>query len=107
LISSVSAANIQFIDAGGLGKGYLSVFAPNNTQITVLNSTEQFDAHNGTAYIIDYQSSGLTTVKEESGFNFTGIKFLIAYYSDFNHLGNLCVLILCVILLLLGVMGKL
>lgn len=107
LISSVNAANIQFIDAGGLGKGYLSVFAPNNTQITALNSSEQFEAINGTAYILDYQASGLTTVKEESGLHFTGLKFLISYYSNIDHFGNLCVMVICILLLLLGVMGKL
>jgi hypothetical protein len=107
LISSANAANIQFIDAGGIGKGQLTVFAPNNTQITALNSSELFEASNGTAYILDYQASGLTTVKEETGFNFAGLKFLISYYSDFENLGNICVLCLCLLLLLLGVMGKL
>ena len=107
LAANAQASNIQFIDAGGIGQGQLTVYAPNNTQITALNSSELFEALNGTAYILDYQASGLTTVKEETGLNFTGLKFLISYYSDFEHFGNFCVLCLCILLLLLGVMGKL
>jgi len=107
LVSSANAASIQFVDAAGLGKGYLAISSPDNTPIISLNSSELFEASNGTAYILDYQASGLTTVNDEAGFNLAGLKFLISYYSDFEHFGNFCVLALCILLLLLGVMAKL
>jgi hypothetical protein len=107
LIAFSNAASVQFIDAVGIGNGTLKISSPDNTFLYSLNSTEQFEAQNGTAYILDYQAAGLTQAKQETGINFHGLKALISYFSDLEHLANLLVFSLVLILLLLGVMGKL
>lgn len=107
IVSCADAASIQFIDNAGIKNGTLSVLSPANVRITDLNSTELFEAGNDTAYILDYQQSGLTTVKHESEFKFSGLRFLLTFYTNWEHFGDLCIFLLCVILLLLGVLGKL
>lgn len=107
LIATASASSIQFIDAVGIGNSTLKISSPDNSGAIVLNSSERFEAANGTAYILDYQSAGLTQVKHETGLNFAGLKALLSYFSDIEHFGNLLLFLFVMILLILGVAGKL
>lgn len=106
VISSASAGTVRFIDSAHIGNGSLIFYSADDTRITALNTTEIATLGNET-YMIRYQPAGFIQTAQETGYSLESILFLIRYFSTLENLVTLLIAVLCAILIILGIRGKL
>lgn len=109
----VSASKIMFVNTAGVGNGTLTVTASNGSVLATLNPSDTFEISNTSAYHLDYQPEGIFALKKEVilSWNPDGsitlpqlnmIHFIIDYFSQTEHIRNLIILVLIVLMVVIA-----